>query len=245
MKYWNAVLRITHGCTPVNGGCDQCWAAKEAHMRQFNPLVAQHYRGLTEKTTKGIRFNGQVVVYGDGFTKVMRAKRPKVWQIWNDLFHAEVPDETIAAVVELASMKKDHTFIALTKRPERMQRLGDHITFPKNMFVGTSVSCAEDAEAPLYALRCTRAESKIISYEPAVGPVDFRLVLKDHAIKCIIAGGETGARAKVRPCPENAIWGAMNDCRDAGVNFFFKGWGSLRFGRTLDGKEWNQLPWEL
>ena len=98
MKYWNAVLRITHGCTPVNGGCDQCWAAKEAHMRQFNSLVAQHYRGLTEKTTKGIRFNGQVVVYGDGFTKVMRAKRPKVWQIWNDLFHAEVPDETIAAV---------------------------------------------------------------------------------------------------------------------------------------------------
>jgi hypothetical protein len=37
----------------------------------------------------------------------------------------------------------------------------------------------------------------------------------------------------------------MNDCRDAGVNFFFKGWGSLRFGRTLDGKEWDQLPWEL
>jgi protein gp37 len=252
VKYWNATLRVTHGCTPVNGGCNECWAARAAFMHAKNPLVSYLYRGLTNKTSLlgAPRFNGTVVTYSDGFKNVLRKKKPKVWQIWNDLFHSEVPDTLIAGVVELAAMKPDHTFIALTKRPDHLLRFsltqsGQGVAFPRNMFVGVSVSCMEDAEAPLYALRWTKAESKIISYEPAVGPVDFRRVLHDKAVKCIIAGGETGPRARVRPCPESAIWSCMNDCRDAGCNFFFKGWGSLRFGRMLDGREWSQLPWEL
>ena len=243
MKYWNAVLRVNDGCTPVNGGCLNCLAAAEAHMRQHNPLVAERYRGLTTDKV----FNGTVRVNRDFFLKPLSAKKPKVWQIWNDLFHTAVPSEIICETITLARMRPEHTFICLTKRIERAMDFGprNNVEFPKNFFLGTSVSCEEDAGGALSLLTRIDAPSKLISFEPAVGLVDFSRALRDTSIKVIIAGGETGPRARVRPCPDSAIWGCMNDCRDAGVSFFFKGWGAHRYGRQLDGQEWSRLPWVL
>ncbi len=245
MKYWNAVLRITHGCTPCASGCAWCWAAREAYMRQYNPLVAHQYRGLVEDKS-GPTFNGTVRVHPENIKKAQAVKKPRVWQIWNDLFHEAVPGYLICEVFALARMKKDHTFIALTKRPERMFSLSNLFDVPKNLYVGVSVTSAADCQEPLNYLLYSRAESKMISFEPCLGAIDLGKTLEcDKSIKLVVCGGETGPKKLVRPCPHDAVWRAYNECRDAGVNFYMKQWGSLEDGHIVDGKEMLQLPWVL
>ena len=35
--YWDRALSVVSGCSPISEGCDHCWAAQEAHMRENNP----------------------------------------------------------------------------------------------------------------------------------------------------------------------------------------------------------------
>jgi protein gp37 len=37
----------------------------------------------------------------------------------------------------------------------------------------------------------------------------------------------------------------LNQCRKMGVSFFFKQWGGVnrkKFGRKLEGREWDEMP---
>ncbi len=55
--------------------------------------------------------------------------------------------------------------------------------------------------------------------------------------------GESGPRA--RPMELAWVRSIRDQCKKAGVAFFFKQWGGLRpktGGRKLDGREWNQFP---
>lgn len=59
----------------------------------------------------------------------------------------------------------------------------------------------------------------------------------------VISGGETGPGA--RPMHPDWVRSLRDQCQDAGVPFFFKGWGGTNkkeAGRLLDGVEWNQFP---
>jgi protein gp37 len=247
MKYWNATMRVTFGCTPIAGGCANCWAAAETNMRQYNPLVAERYRGLLRNGTGGTPcFNGTVRLNEKFYWAPLHTKRPRAWQIWNDLFHKDVPDKRVAEVVTIARMRPQHTFICLTKRPARAAELPDRLYFeyPTNFYIGVSVSSHIDGDM-LDVLKSIEAPSKIISFEPATGHADFTASCRDPALKCIIAGGETGPRAHVRDCPEDVIRACRNTCLDSGVLFFFKAWGSKRPGRTLDDRTWDELPWTL
>lgn len=244
MKYWNKVLRITHGCTPCASGCAYCWSARETNVHQHWPPSGWP-RGLVED--KGApTFNGQVRVYPQNIKKAQDKKKPRVWQVWNDLFHEEVPDYLIGEVAALARIRPDHTFIALSKRPRRMFELSHRFIVPKNFYLGVSVTSYLDQAEPFEYLRNTNAPSKMISFEPCVGAIDLPELLKyDHAVKLVVCGGESGPKQHVRPCPHDAVWKALNDCRDNGVAFFFKQWGALEAGHLIDGKEYLQLPWVL
>ena len=62
-------------------------------------------------------------------------------------------------------------------------------------------------------------------------------------IHWVIAGGESGPNAR----PMHIDWGrdVRDQCERKGVAFFFKQWGGLRpksGGRSLDGREWNEMP---
>jgi protein gp37 len=64
-----------------------------------------------------------------------------------------------------------------------------------------------------------------------------------EGIDWVIVGGESGPRA--RPMEADWVRKIRNQCKAAGVAFFFKQWGGLRpkdGGRKLDGREWNQFP---
>ena len=62
-------------------------------------------------------------------------------------------------------------------------------------------------------------------------------------IDWVIVGGESGPGA--RPMATDWVRDIRDQCRAAGVAFFFKQWGVLRpktGGRDLVGREWNQMP---
>jgi protein gp37 len=59
----------------------------------------------------------------------------------------------------------------------------------------------------------------------------------------VIVGGESGPR--LRPLQPGWVRGIRDQCAQRGAAFFFKQWGGFfpkARGRTLNGREWNEMP---
>jgi protein gp37 len=87
-------------------------------MRANNPneKVKVRNEGLTEKGC----FNGQVRLNHEFLDLPLRVKKPTVFAVWNDLFHEDVPFDFIDHAFAFMALCPQHTFLVLTKRPERM-----------------------------------------------------------------------------------------------------------------------------
>jgi protein gp37 len=83
----------------------------------------------------------------------------------------------------------------------------------------------------------------IVSLEPLLGPLPS---LNLENIHWVIVGGESGPGA--RPIEVSWVIDIRNQCRAAGVPFFFKQWGGVnkkRTGRELEGRTWDEMPLSL
>ena len=136
-------------------------------------------------------------------------------------------------------------WVLLTKRPENFRWMlpwmlsGDE-AWP-NVWLLVSCETQEHLDARVPPLLATRAIVRGVSAEPLLGPIDATRVLLLGRIDWVIVGGESGAGARsMRPEWARAI---RDECRAAGVPFFFKQWGSKReMGRQLDGQTWDEFP---
>ena len=62
-------------------------------------------------------------------------------------------------------------------------------------------------------------------------------------INWVIVGGESGFKS--RPMMPQWATSIRDQCLKPDIPYFFKQWGGLnkkKAGRSLDGKEWNQMP---
>lgn len=119
--YWGRAWSLVSGCTHVSPGCDNCWSAKETHMRANNPneKVKARNEGLTEKGC----FNGHIRLNHEFLDLPLRVKKPTIWAVWNDMFHEDVPEKFIIDAFSVMAETSHHTFMVLTKRPERMKEI--------------------------------------------------------------------------------------------------------------------------
>ena len=110
----------------------------------------------------------------------------------------------------------------------------DPYSFPlPNVWLGVSVEDQKTADERIPLLLQTPAAVRWVSYEPALGPVNFSARLGkseslggSHVFRLLdwlVAGGESGPGA--RPCHPQWIRAARDQCMEAGVPFFFKQWG--------------------
>ena len=116
---WNPVT----GCTRVSAGCDHCYAAKMTHRLEH--MGEAKYRGLTVLNARGERhFNGVVRTHDDALRIPLKWRKPRRVFVnsMSDLFHRDVPFEFIDQVFAVMALCQQHTFMVLTKRPERMAR---------------------------------------------------------------------------------------------------------------------------
>ena len=221
---WNPVT----GCTKISPGCKFCYAEKMAArlqmMGQFN------YRNGFELTLQPHMLE-----------LLLQWKRPQSIFVnsMSDLFHDDVPLTYVQQVFDVMRRASWHRFQVLTKRADRLAKLDSSIEWPANVWMGVSVENYEYV-ARIDCLRRTRACVKFLSLEPLLGPLPG---LDLQNIDWAIVGGESGHGA--RPVREEWILEIRDQCRRAGVAFFFKQWGGRnkkKSGRLLEGRTWDEMP---
>lgn len=120
-----------------------------------------------------------------------------------DMFSDEVNPDWVRSVMDIMYQASHHTYIVLTKRPDRIiEVLGDYI-LPSNLWMGVSItSCCDQhlIEELHFQLDNMKGKTKkIVSIEPILGPVTVDMVGWDK-LDWVIIGAETGhRRGKVTP----------------------------------------------
>lgn len=244
---WNPI----RGCSRVSEGCRNCYAETVA-ARFSGPGRAYH--GLATFKTIGegtpaerveAHWTGEVRLIEKHLGDPLAWKKPARIFVnsMSDLFHPGVRDEWLAAIFDVMARAPQHTYIVLTKRPERMrealapaadpavssafERAYAQPFLPPNWWFGVSVEDQKTADHRVPILLKTCAETRFISYEPALGPVDFAKAAGGEEmfswIDWLIVGGESGPHE--RPMHPEWARSARDLCLATGVSFFFKQWG--------------------
>ncbi|MCZ7586335.1 MAG: phage Gp37/Gp68 family protein [Deltaproteobacteria bacterium] len=221
---WNPVT----GCTKISPGCKHCYAERMAKRLKAmgQPNYARGFR---------LTLQPQMLELPLGW------KKPQVIFVnsMSDLFHKNIPAEYVAQVFNVMSRAHWHVFQVLTKRSDRLASLSPTLDWQPNIWMGVSVE-SEKYVHRIDDLRATNAHVKFLSLEPLIGPLPN---LKLNGIDWVIVGGESGPKA--RPMDEGWVTEIRDQCRDAGVAFFFKQWGGVnkkKTGRTLEGRTWDEMP---
>lgn len=131
-------------------------------------------------------------------------------------------------------------WLLLTKRPEVAADYYSGHAMPSNVWLGTSVENPAVARERIPILAGIPAKVRFLSCEPLLEDLGD-LPLK--GIDWVIVGGESGPG--FRPIEIPWITAIRDQCRKAGVAFFFKQWGGLRpkaLGRELDGVTHDGFP---
>ncbi len=234
--------------------------------RGGRPNVAMRARELSEMTC-GLPFPRQ---YDQPFSKLQllpdRLDQPLRWRkprrifvnSMSDLFHEDVPWKFISEVWGIMQIATHHVFQILTKRPGRMREWSKavaynysnpHDTYPlPNVWLGVSVEDQATADERIPLLLETPAAVRFVSYEPALGPVDFGLLRDTQRCDCgevrmncdcpridwVIVGGESGPHH--RPMDHAWVARVREQCRAAGVAFWGKQDAGKQPGIALPGE---------
>ena len=246
---WNPVT----GCERVSPGCAHCYAESFAQRQ-----------GVSSSYEPG---KGEIRLFPERLQIPLHWKKPRRVFVCSlaDLFHKDVPDEFIGRVFGMMAEAHWHEFFVLTKRADRMEEWSRGVAhyaqgdrgqrpvqgWPPNVMAGVSIENQHWADLRLPHLMATPAARRFVSYEPALGAVDFAFdMIEDvgdgdrfwHHRECgnycdwacggfwfkgtldqVICGGESGPRAR----PMHGDWprGVRDQCVAAGVAFMFKQWG--------------------
>lgn len=126
---WNPI----EGCSRASDGCRGCYAA--SMQRRFRPE-------LVDVAPDGyVRFNGTVNFLPGRLAIPLKAKKPRVYFVGDmaDLFHPAVQDDWLDQVFALMALCPQHTFLLLTKRPERMREYLSSLISEFDQMVGWTV----------------------------------------------------------------------------------------------------------
>jgi len=221
---WNPVT----GCTKISAGCKNCYAERMA-LRLKAMGVRQYRHGF------------DLALQPEMLDLPRRWKRGRMVFVnsMSDLFHRDVPLDYVQRVFRVMNECPQHTFQILTKRPEIAAAHASEVEWTPNIWMGTSVENMLVVHR-IVSLATIPAHVRFLSLEPLLGPLPN---LPLDGIHWAIVGGESGPGA--RPMEASWVRQIREQCLSASVPFFFKQWGGVqkcRTGRTLDGREWNEMP---
>ena len=103
-----------------------------------------------------------------------------------------MPPKFIAKVWQTMKVTPQHTYQILTKRPDRMVAVTASLPTLPNVWLGTSVECADYLDR-IEVLRNVSATVRFISFEPLLGSVAGADL---SGVGWAIVGGESGPHAE-------------------------------------------------
>lgn len=248
---WNPV----RGCTRISEGCRNCYAERTAYRfskkgaAPYKGLVK-----ITNKRpqwTGDVRLVPDMLD-----VPLKRRQPTKFFvNSMSDLFHEKVPFDFIDKIYAVIGVAKKHTFQILTKRPDRAFEYFESRSWQwaKEHFVGlpgfsadgvwvrrgierahNGVSVenqeAADQRMPIAVQWPIGAGVRWVSAEPLLGQVNLARWFFDlrgqgrQLINWVVVGGESGPLAR----PMHPDWARLlrEQCKAAGIPFFFKQWGA-------------------
>lgn len=235
---------VGHYCEKVAQGCTNCYSSN--FQKRF---------GLPAFGSGQHRDKFEIFLDESKLAQVVRRKKPTKW-FWcdmTDFFGDWMESEWLRKCFETMDATPHHTHMLLTKRTENILRMWSGGTgwYRKNVWLGTSVSEQKTADENIDELIQCRNLCPVlfVSYEPALGPVDFGLPLIRHgdgliektsALDWIIVGGESGHGARTG----HIDWyrSAIRQCNEAGVSVFMKQTGAAYFEDSKSGQRTKYMP---
>ena len=233
---WNPVT----GCSRVSPGCDNCYMF--ALYPRLRAMAVPGYDTAPDSV--------QMLPERLEAPRSWRRPRRVFVNSMSDMFHPHVKYDFISDVFDVMREADQHVFQVLTKRPGRAAGWWEEHgqsrfeEWPANVWMGTSVESQKYAPR-LSVLRRIPAAIRFVSAEPLLERVDLTQWLENGTLHWVIAGGESGPRARSM----DVDW--VRDLRDqsteAGVAFFLKQLGGRRGKRSgveavLDGATWIEMP---
>lgn len=214
------------GCIEVSPGCDNCyahvWADRSGKPWEFTRAKPGTFTAPKRWAEPRIIFTCSL---SDFFASEADAWRSEAWDI-------------IRATPQ-------HTYQILTKRPWNIRsRLpedwGDG--WP-NVWLGVTAEDQSRADFRLPALRSIPAVVRFVSYEPAIGPVDWDKFPGLEGIDWVIVGGESGPGAR----PFNMTWAlrSIDQCKASGTAVFVKQMGARVVSTLYRGARGELYPVDM
>src|SRR5262245_10931492 len=248
-------------CRRISPGCDHCYA----EALNQNPFFGGNklpYRGAPPN----LQLREDIV---NAWAKQRKPKKHFVASM-TDVFGEWVPRWMIFMFLDGMSAAPLQTFQVLTKRPDVMLReisawldATGHESLPPNIWPGVTVENQEWADKRRALFEAVPGRVKFVSYEPALGPVNWT---GWEFVSQIISGGESGKGA--RPAHPDWFRATRDWCAENPKAYFHKQNGEFQLadqphvydkeivtsygtflhigkkaaGRLLDGREWSESP---
>ena len=171
---WNP---IAMRCTPVSEGCAHCWHLSMADRLRENPMIKpterDAYAGRDTPIIREKEIKKPIATKAQGRIGV---------QFMGDLFYEGVGFDQIHRIFDVMWRAERHTFLVLTKRPERMFEFmtqkgikgmyGNEWPL-KNIWLGVTAENQDRADERIPILLQIPAAVRFVSVDPMLGPVDL------------------------------------------------------------------------
>lgn len=278
ISWTDATWSPVRGCTRVSEGCRFCYSERMAARGLPGLKSPTNGENFAIMGSSGPRWTGKVELIESQLNVPFRWRRPRRIFVnsLSDTFHESLSFAQIERIFRVMLSAPQHTYQLLTKRASRLPEVietvmyriyGPYWRFPDFIWVGVSVEDQETADERIPWLLEANVSTRFVSYEPALGPVDFGRLRGNTvnaldgidfelisgpqipAIDWIIIGGESGPKS--RRFDLEWMRATVQQCKLASVPVFNKQigsnpyWAGYPLGRAAkhdrkggDMKEW-------
>lgn len=217
---WNFI----HGCN--TGGCFYCYAQKLA--QRWSNVETKDYHWLDQNGLHPFTPMYNPVSLNKGIHKLKHARKPmrifigSMGDILSDAFVSRdearvTSDDILYMVSNIARENQMHTFILLSKRPERYT-----VDMPKNVWMGTSIDSWNDqCRNRVYDLIDAPSNGRRwLSIEPLLDPAFHLKTVEFTALEWIVVGGLSQGNIPER-CRNSVDW-IIEKCSRMKIPIFVK-----------------------
>lgn len=241
IKWTDATYNHWIGCTKVGPGCDHCYAADWDARFAGGDGVAPHWGAGAPRRLTSVQNRNNLARWNR-----KAHETGKYWVFCSslaDVFDNEVPSEWRDEFWSKVRDAKNLRFQLVTKRIGNAARMLPADWEENFGHVGLIATIVNEVEAKrdMAKLRDTPAAWRGVSYEPALGPVDWDAYA--DWLDWLIVGGESGPHAR----DFNPAWAeaAIVFGRRFDVPVFIKQMGARPIGMDLmddAGGNWDEWP---